>query len=346
MYRSFLPINIQSLSLSVIIVNYKSADHIINCLRSAFAFISSGNFEWIIVDNNSGDDSYDRISGLFPQVKWIQLDENAGFARANNAGIRSSTSELVLLLNPDTIILNDGIADCYHKLNNSEFIAAATQLLNPDKSAQITGNYFMKGSLNRLLPLPYLGRIARWLANIAGVKKTNLPEAQTTEEVDWINGAFLMVKKAAIEKAGLLDEDFFLYYEEVEWCSRLRKQGKLVVYGDMHTIHLQGESINTATNSPDKGYYNLFDKKGLQLMVSGMLQIKKQYGNGWFLFHLFVLIIEIPFFLICSFFYQLFTLNNPFREWKKWKGYSRNVLVLLKLSPTIISGKKHFYKMF
>ncbi|MFT3980326.1 MAG: glycosyltransferase family 2 protein [Ferruginibacter sp.] len=335
------------MSLSIIIVNYKSAGHIIHCLQSAFAFESASSYEWIIVDNHSGDDSREQITSRFPMVKWIALDENAGFARGNNAGIRSSSGDVVLLLNPDTLILDDAIRVCYERLVSDDLcIAAAPQLLNADRSPQITGNYFMKGSLNRLLPLPYLGKLTKWVAELGGVKKTNLPEAKKQEEVDWINGAFLMVKKTAIEKAGLLDEDFFLYYEEVEWCSRLMKTGKLVVYGDTHTIHLQGETINSATNSQDKGYYNLYDKKGLQLLVSGMVQIRKQYGKGWFLFHLLVLILEIPFFLICSFFYHLFTFQNPLEEWTKWAGYTKNVCRLIGLSPVILSGKKHFYKMF
>ena len=77
------------------------------------------------------------------------------------------------------------------------------------------------------MALPYSGRFIRWRGYTFKIKKTNVAEAHGTVEVDWINGAFLMVKKEAIEKAGLMDEDFFLYFEEIEWCSRLRKAGKL-----------------------------------------------------------------------------------------------------------------------
>ncbi|HRD58747.1 MAG TPA: glycosyltransferase family 2 protein [Ferruginibacter sp.] len=334
------------MSLSIIIVNYRSSNYIINCLKSAFEFDSAKNFEWIVVDNASGDHSRQQITNLFPSVKWIDMGSNAGFARGNNEGIRQSSGNIVLLLNPDTLIKDDSINHCYQRLLNSNNIAAATQLLNADETPQITGNYFIKGNLNRLLTLPYLGAIAKWLALLAGIKKTNLPQAGKEEKVDWINGAYLMVKKQAIQKAGLLDEDFFLYYEEVEWCSRLMKHGSLVVYGDLHTIHLQGESISAATNSYDKGYYNLFDKKGLQLLVSGMVQIRKQWGVGWFIFHLLVLIFEIPFFLLCSTINSLISLKSPFYEWKKWLGFTKNVFVLLKLTPAIYSGKPHFYKMF
>ena len=81
-----------------------------------------------------------------------------------------------------------------------------------------------------------------------------------------------------------MDEDFFLYAEEIEWCSRLYKQGNLMIYGNLHVIHLIGETITKAANSNDSTYLNLFDRKGLQLILSNHLRIRKQYGIFWFLF--------------------------------------------------------------
>ncbi|HSN62020.1 MAG TPA: glycosyltransferase family 2 protein, partial [Ferruginibacter sp.] len=319
----------------------------VNCLSSAFKFPSAAGFEWIVVDNDSQDNSEQMITSQFPSVRWINMGYNAGFARANNEGIRQCKGDTVLLLNPDTLIIDDAIAQSYLRLQNDpNAIAAAPQLLNADGSPQITGNFFMKGGLNHLLPLPYLGKLLRTLALFAGVKKTNIQQAAQTESVDWINGAFLMVKKEAIEKAGLMDEDFFLYAEEIEWCSRLQKQGKLLVYGDLYTTHLQGETINTATESSDKGYFNLFDKKGLQLLISMNLRIRKQFGVAWFLFHLVILTLEIPLFFICSILHNSIRFRNPFTDWAQISGYTSNVFRLLKLSPTIIANKPYFYKMF
>jgi hypothetical protein len=333
--------------LSIIIVNYRSGSFILDCLKSAFQFPSAHSFEWIVVDNDSNDNMEGAIRAEYPMLRWVNMGYNAGFARANNEGIRISSAPVVLLLNPDTIIIGDGINLCLGRMTqNQPCIAAATQLINPDGSSQITGNFFMKGGLNHLLPLPYLGKILRTLALTGGAKKTNVPQAAQEEPVDWINGAFLMVKKTAIAKVGMLDEDFFLYAEEIEWCSRLGKAGKLVVYGDISTIHLQGESINEATGSPDKGYFNLYDNKGLQLMVSNHLRIRKQFGAGWFLFHLCVFTAEISFFFVCSFFHHALTLQSPFSDWAKIKGYSKNVMTLIKLSPTILRNRAHFYKMF
>jgi GT2 family glycosyltransferase len=333
------------LQLSIIIVNYNAGKFITDCINSTLQFSSAKEFEWIIVDNNSSDGSKSSLLKTFPFIKWIDMNYNAGFARANNAGIKVAAGNIILLLNPDTIIIDDCIDKCLQRFINDNAIACSPQLINTDRSPQITGNYFMKGGLNHLLPLPYLGKLLRSIAFLFKAKKTNVLAAATRQKVDWINGAFLMVKKSVIEKAGLMDEDFFLYAEESEWCSRLKKFGDLVVYGDLKIIHLQGEIINAETASPGKGYFNLYDKKGLQLIVSNNLRIRKQYGIGWYLFNLIIYLIEIPVFFICSFFNNLIHLKNPFYNWRLINGFTKNVFILVKLSPMIITLKKYFYKM-
>jgi len=250
-----------------------------------------------------------------------------------------------LLLNPDTIAIDNAIAECYKRLQQSGYVGAGVQLLDINNQPQISGNFFVKGGLNHLLPIPYWGGFIRWLGYKTKRKVPNVQSAKQVEEVDWISGAFLMVKKQAIEKAGLLDEDFFLYAEEVEWCSRLKKAGRLCIFGDLHIIHLEGATINKSQNLKEKGYYNLYDKKGLQLMVSNHLRVRKQYGVGWFLILLLNYTWGLFVYFICSFFHRLFMFKNPAREWKKAAAFGKNVLKLWKLAPTIISNKPHFYKM-
>ena len=330
--------------VSIIIVNFRSPKFICDCIVSAFQFPSAKNFEWIIVDNDSKDNSKEIITSQFPFVKWIDMGYNAGFARANNEGVRQSTYEVALLLNPDTIILNDAIEQCYKKFIETNHVACGVQMLNPDGSAQISGSYFAKGGLNHLLPLPYWGNFIKWIGSLLKVQKPSIEKAASEEFVDWISGAFLMVKKEAISKAGLMDEDFFLYAEEVEWCSRLKKIGTLCIYGDIHIIHILGEIIQDAAKS-DKSYFNLYDKKGLQLIVSNHLRIRKQYGVGWFLFQLLNYTFAIPVFFICSFFDHLLHFKNPFTDWRKIKALTKNVWKVLKLSPKIIRNKPYFYKM-
>ena len=323
--------------LSIIIINYKTPALLYNCIESIYGQNTGNPHEIIVIDNASGDDSKEIIHKKFPAVNWLQMDYNAGFARANNAGIKYSTGDTVLLLNSDTVVVDNAINDCYKLFTSSQYIACGVQLLNRDGSAQISGNYFMTGSLNNLLPLPVLGSLVRFAGKMFKVRKPHVPDAHKPVEVDWINGAFLMVKKSSIEKAGLMDEDFFLYAEEAEWCWRLKKFGKLVIYGQCKVLHLQGESSNTAFSSQSKGYSGLFDNKGFQIMLSNFVRIRKQNGIFWFLFQLLAYTVNIIFFFLASLF-QLY-------RFKYFKGYCRNVIRLWSYSGKIIANKPYFYKV-
>ncbi|HLX93588.1 MAG TPA: glycosyltransferase family 2 protein [Puia sp.] len=332
------------IDLSIIIVNYKSAALTIDCLQSIYANTHQLMFEIIVVDNDSLDHSREIVLSRFPGVVWIDMGYNAGFARANNKGIAHSRAAAVLLLNPDTLLQDDAIDQCYHLFMASPYVACGVQLINPDHSPQISGNYFIRGGLNHLLPLPYLGAFIRKLGLVFGAKKPNIPDARSIVEVDWINGAFLMVKRDAIERRGLLDEDFFLYAEEAEWCSRLSKSGKLCLFGQIRVIHLQGESATTAFASSDKTYWNLFDRKGLQIMISNMLRIRKQFGSGWFLLMTAVYVFEIPVFFMGLVISRLLFGRKHRFSFFQLRGYSRNVARLVRTTPKIISGKPYLYK--
>ena len=250
----------------------------------------------------------------------------------------------VLLLNGDTIIENNAIEKCLNRFQFSEYIACGVQLLNPDRTPQISGNYAMKGGLNYLLPLPFLGVLLKSFANLLSVKKPNVPEAAGVVEVDWINGAFFNGKKgSAIEIAGLLDEDFFLYAEEAEWCSRLKKTGKLCIYGGINVIHLQGETSNETFGATGKGYTNLFDRRGLQIMLSNLVRIRKEFGVLWFVFILAFYIIEIPVFFIGVLITKIFFSKKY--SFRQAKNYAENIFSIINLSPKIISAKPYFYKV-
>ena len=333
------------MDLSIIIVNYNSTQLILNCLESLFANIESISFEVIVVDNQSSESGETQITSKFPEIKWINMGYNSGFARANNAGMRISDSSTILLLNPDTLVYDDAIGNCYRLLNASEYAGAGVQLRNPDLSPQISGHYFMKGGINVLLPIPYWGNFLRWIAFRMGSKVPNVPLAKKIEEVDWISGAFLMVKKKIIESSGLMDEDFFLYAEEVEWCSRIRKFGKLCIFGDLGIIHLQGETINKDQNSTEKGYYGLFDKKARQLMVSNHVRIRKQFGAGWFLFILLNYTWGVFVFAVLGLIESIIRMRNPIKHLTNAFSFAKNVAAIWALTTTIIRNKPHFYKV-
>lgn len=320
------------MGLSVIIVNYKSSALILDALSSLYLETPGLALEVWVVDNASGDNSRARILEAFPAVQWIDMGYNAGFARANNAGIRAAGENDVLLLNPDTIVLEQAVEKTYRRFCNSGYAACGVQLLNEDLTPQISGNFFMKGGLNHLLPLPYLGALLRWIGYRAGARVPNVREAGSIHEVQWISGAFLMVRRAAIARAGLMDEDFFLYAEEVEWCSRLGRVGRLCIFGDEHVIHLQGETVQDG-----KGYTGLTTRKDFQLMLSNHLRVRKQFGVGWFLFLLSNYSLGVPVFFIGN----LLTFRSPLPAAR----FARNVARLWWWTPRIIRNKPHFYKV-
>lgn len=331
--------------LSVIIVNYKTPAMTLDCV--SYVLHDSGfqsGVEIIVVDNNSGDGIEQLLKNQYPQVKFIQMGSNAGFARANNAAMRISASDCFLLLNNDTIPTENVISHCYDRFMQSDDVACGIQLLNPDGTPQISGYYAVRGGLNILLQLPYTGQLIKRLAGMANMKKPNVPEASGLIEVDWIMGAFLMVKKTAIEKAGLMDEDFFLYAEEAEWCSRLKKQGKLCIYGDLKMVHLQGESALAAFGSNDRKYSNIFDKKGLQILLSGFVRIRKEFGVGWFIVNLIFFMLNIPVFCMGLLLTKIFG-NKSSYDAGMLRGYIKNVWRIAGFSRRIISNKPFFYKV-
>ena len=329
--------------LSIIIVNYKTSALVSDCLESLYRY-DTADTEIFVVDNDSADNIEEMLLTSFPKIIFIQMGYNAGFARANNAAIRKARGENILLMNADTINLEDAVNKCDDALRRSDFAACGVQLLNEDMSPQVSGNFAMKGGLNYLLPLPYTGAFLKGIANLLKVKKPSIEKAEAVTEVDWVNGAFIMVKRKAIEQAGLMDEDFFLYAEEAEWCSRIKKVGPLGIFGKLHVMHLQGEASNAAFNSAGRGYFNLFDKKGLQIMASNFVRIRKQFGVFWFLADLAVYVLTIPVFFMGLLFSKILFFGKSRYSFLQLSGFCRNVFSLIRISPVIIRNKPYFYK--
>ncbi len=347
------------MQLSIIIVNYRTPGLVIDCLRTVYANTKDVEFEVIVADNGSGDGSRALVTGAFEKVCWIEIGYNAGFARANNAAIRRSQGEVVLLLNSDTLMEDNAIGRCYARLVASGYIAAGIQLLNKDRTPQISGLFNMPGGVAHLLNLAALGKALSATGKLFGVTKphlesdppapavldlTEMASVRPAREVDWINGAWLMVKSTAIGQAGLMDEDFFLYSEEAEWCGRLQRQGKLCIFGDIHAIHLEGVTVNKESGSSTRKDHNLYDRKGLQVMLSGFVRIRKQYGVFWLLTNLAVYLAEIPVFFLCALFATLIPGKNDKFTFSHLGGYIRNIFRVLGLTGRIIRNKPTFYK--
>ena len=335
------------MDVSIIIINYKSCSLVMDCIESIVQQTSVGTYEIIVVDNDSQDGANKKITEKYPVVRWVEMGFNAGFARANNAGMRIAKGDHILILNADTIIVDKAIDKSIALLKAyTSAVGCGVQLLNTDGTTQISGAHFIKGGLNTLLPLPYLGRPIRYL----GYRfKSTIPSVQHINEdieVDWVVGAYILVKTAVLKKSGLFDEDFFMYAEEIEWCARLRKQGKLLLFAAPKVIHIGGGTSSDyySTEETENGK-NLWNRKGRQIIVSNMLRIRKQFGAGWFVLISGMYIFEIPVFAFCLLFDKAINGKKVKYTWQNVKDYTANIAILLKYFFRILQNKTYFYKV-
>jgi GT2 family glycosyltransferase len=222
--------------LSIIIVSWNTRDYLLNCIRSLMRTEGS-SCEVIVVDNGSQDGSGTEVKRLFPDVKLIQNDSNQGFAKAVNQGLRVFSGKYALLLNPDTQVKEGAVEKLFSFMEgHREAGAAGVQLLNSDGTKQ-----------NSIANFPSLAtdllnkRMLRWLSpeRFPG-KERSYAEAI---EVDSVIGACLLVRRKTMEEVGFLDEDYFLFLEETDWCYRMKKAGwKVYHVSQAEVIHFQGKS--------------------------------------------------------------------------------------------------------
>lgn len=212
--------------ISILIVNWNTKDLLRACLESVQEIPSSVAVETLVVDNGSVDGSVELVRSDFPWVQLIANDSNLGFAAANNQAITRSRGRYVLLLNSDARLAAGAAEHLVEALDHHPDVAVVGgKLLNPDGTFQ--GSYYDFPTLkSELLILTYLARIL-YLPTYPSYP-ADRSERQRT--VDWVNGAFLAARRAAISEVGVLDETVFMYSEEVDWCFRFRLAGWRVLY--------------------------------------------------------------------------------------------------------------------
>jgi N-acetylglucosaminyl-diphospho-decaprenol L-rhamnosyltransferase len=233
-----------SIELSVVIVSYNTSDLLNNCLSSIEAWLEANAHtgEIIVVDNASTDGTSRMIRRRFPEVTLIENRTNAGFAAANNQGMRAARGRYIVLLNPDTTVLGDAFGQLASYMDeNPDLGIVGPRLMYPDGTVQSSRRRFptrVTGYLESTLVQDY------WPDNrvVQRYYMEDLPDDRT-QQVDWLVGACLMVRREAVESAGLLDERYFMYSEEVEWCHRMKNHGWSIVYYPQATVvHHEGAS--------------------------------------------------------------------------------------------------------
>ncbi len=237
-----LTIRSQDTEISIAIVNWNVRHLLQRCLRSIFEHSGGLRLEIIVVDNASSDGSVNMVRQDFPQVHLIANQDNVGFPRGNNQAIAASRGRYVLLLNPDTEIVGEALDTMVAYLDAHPQVGAlGPQLLNPDGSVQSSrrrfptmATAFLESTILQL-----------WFPRNRVLSRYYLLDRadDETQEVDWVMGACLLARRQAIEQVGLLDEDYFMYSEELDWCYRFKKQGWQVVYlPAARVVHHEGKS--------------------------------------------------------------------------------------------------------
>ena len=233
--------------VTAIVVSYNVRELLLQCLESLEAGRSAGVLDDIIVvDNSSADGSAQAVLDIFRSVRVIEAPNN-GYGAGANIGIRAGNAGFLLILNPDTIVPPTAVQRLSTYLaSNPDVAIAAPRLRYPDGSIQSSRRRFP----SRLTPVFESTSFARlWPQNrwARNYRMDDRDEAET-RHVDWVVGACLMVRRAAIDNAGSFDESFWMYCEETEWCWRLRRRGWKVAYvPDAEIVHHEGASSSQNT---------------------------------------------------------------------------------------------------
>ncbi len=239
-----------SIDVSIIVVSYRVRDYTLACLESVRAYAGRCSVETILVDNASRDGTVEAVRARFPEVRLIENDANLGFTVANNQGIRVSTGRHLLLLNSDAEVREGSLETMSSHMDTHPDVGIlGPRLVYADDSHQLSVNPFPGawGTTTQFLMLARMFPESRWLApHRHALEPRDYPRAT---DVDWVSGACLLARRTTLEEIGLLDETFFIYYEETDLCRRAKDAGWRVVYDPATTVLHHGQKT-TSQNRP------------------------------------------------------------------------------------------------
>ncbi len=235
------------MDLSIIIINWNSAEYVRKCLHSLAENIHGIDFETIVVDNGSFDACERIILSEFHKVRFFQSNENLGFAKANNLGFEKSTGEYLLFLNPDTEIIDgaiQGMASLIKSLPNAGVLGC--KLLNSDGSIQTSCVQALPTILNQMFDSELVNR---WLP-VFTARRIRYSDKNPVR-VQVISGACMMIKKKVFEEVGRFSHEYFMYTEDLDLCYKVHKAGYLNYYSSTFSIihHGGGSSSQRKENS-------------------------------------------------------------------------------------------------
>ena len=290
--------------VSIIIVNWNAKKFLKECIESLLSQ-SFTDYEIILVDNVSSDDSVSFVTENFPQVKIIQNNDNVGFAEGNNIGIKNSTGKIIVLFNPDVVADKKWLSILVDTLQSSEKIAAVTGKM-----------YYLGDKYGKDAVFCTWSKI-----NPYSAKPTNFYENEPLAKVDYLSGAAMVVKRDVLDKIGLMDSDYFLYFEETDLCARMIRAGYDLMYIPSAIVW---HAVSPLSKSENKVYY--MERSKIRFAL-------KNFDSFYFL----------PFFLISladTIFIILRDLKN--RNFYRSKIRLRAICWnLINLKNTLSTRKKH-----
>jgi hypothetical protein len=278
------------MDLSIIIVSWNTKEFTLNCIDSIYRNTPDNDFEYeiILIDNASDDGTLEEVKKKFPRVRVHGNLENEGFARANNTGVYMSGGDAVLLLNSDTNIKDDSIFKVYSFLQkqNPDIGAVTCRLLNFDGSLQINCRQFYTiwNFMKR-----FMGRNCFFLpAAVRSNLNFDLWEHNKIRHIDWAPMSFFMLRRSVFEQAGPLDEQFFFYGEDLDYCWRLRQNKyRLLFLNTTEIFHRGAASAEQRYEYLTREYVNALFKfyKKYNMRISAIIVriwwFFKKYFTGY-----------------------------------------------------------------
>jgi len=230
-----------NIRVSIIIVNYNSSKELFNCIKSIKRYSLDFTYEIIIVDNNSID-NFDFVKNYFKDVKYYRMTFNTGFAYACNYGIKQSHGEFILLLNPDTMIKDNAILKLINFFKLLPNIGAVGPIFLNKHNKEYLPYSIFPNLLRQICEVFYLKSILKIISRTK-IQKERL-EQKKYFEVDWLAGACIMIKKRLLDAVQGLDEEYHLYYEDVDLCHKIIKNGfKVYCEPNITIYHFGSRSI-------------------------------------------------------------------------------------------------------
>jgi GT2 family glycosyltransferase len=227
----------ESMKLSIIIITYNSEHLIGPCLDSIYETIKDIDYEIIVIDNASSDNTVAFLQKKYPKINLVVNSENVGFARGVNQGIKKARGEFILLLNPDMRVLQGTINKSLAYLEkNSEIGILGCQFLYPNMRLQASfGNF--PSLFTEFLQTTYLYKFLPW-GRFIPESTISKKRFKKIHKVDWLSGGFMILRRDVFKKIGLFDENFFMYLEDIDLCFRARKAGfKIIYFPKAQVIH-------------------------------------------------------------------------------------------------------------